>query len=205
MRKPLEILYNFHWVVPGEAARSSQAYLRFLGALLQSNGLRAMINLRGHPPRKAWWPYEAQVCARLGVVHIDAMLDSRHLPLKPMLCALFDAFDAAPRPFLVKCSGGQDRTSLASALYVVHRFGWAARDEAMKQFAALPYLHVPRQHQRWLRHFLAFAHARSKGASLAEWVRAGYEPEDLAGWLRSRGMGASFAGIWKPWPARARR
>ncbi len=48
------------------------------------------------------------------------MMDSRRLPLRPMLVALFDAFDRAPRPFVIKCSGGQDRTSLAAALYIVH-------------------------------------------------------------------------------------
>ena len=30
MRSPGQILYNFHWVVPGEAARSAQAYAGFL-------------------------------------------------------------------------------------------------------------------------------------------------------------------------------
>ena len=47
---------------------------------------------------------------QLRVAHLDPTMDSRRLPLRTMFAALFDAFDAAPRPFLVKCAGGQDRT-----------------------------------------------------------------------------------------------
>ena len=191
----LNRLYNFHWIVPGEAARSAQAYAGFLRTFLEKNGLKAVINLRGHHPKFAWWVYESETCARLGVAHFDAMMDSRRLPLKEMLVALFDAFDAAPRPFVVKCSGGQDRTSLAAALYIVHRRGWGARDEALKQFARFPYLHFPRKHQRWLREFLGYAREQACGRPLAEWVRDGYDPQAFAQWLAP----GTFNGIWEPW------
>src|ERR1700754_1490694 len=135
MRKLLDTLYNFHWIVPGEAARSAQAYLGLLKPFLRANRIAAVINLRGRHPKFGWWRYETQVCAALGIAHFDAMLDSKRLPLKEMLVALLDAFDAAPRPFLIKCSGGQDRTSFAAALYIVHRDGWSALDRAERQFA----------------------------------------------------------------------
>ena len=65
MRKLLNLLYNFHWVVPGEAARSAQAYLGVLGPFLEGNGLKAVINLRGRHPDFGWWKHETQTCARL--------------------------------------------------------------------------------------------------------------------------------------------
>ena len=34
MRKLLNLLYNFHWIVPGEAARGAQAWAGFLGPFL---------------------------------------------------------------------------------------------------------------------------------------------------------------------------
>ena len=169
MRDPRDILYNFHWIVPGEAARSAQAYAGFLGPFLSRHGIKALINLRGPNPRYSWWRYETRVSAERGAAHLDVMLDSRSLPTRPMLAALFDAFDAAPRPFLVKCSGGQDRTSLAAALYLVHRGGWAARAAAQAQFARWPYLHFPKEHQRWLTRFLDFAVADSSGRPIADW------------------------------------
>ena len=47
MRSVPDILYNFHWVVPGEAARSAQAYAGFLGPFLSAHGIRSEIKLRG--------------------------------------------------------------------------------------------------------------------------------------------------------------
>lgn len=200
MRKLLNLFYNFHWIVPGDAARSAQAYAGLLGPFLRGNAIKAVINLRGHHPRFDWWEYETAVCAKEGVAHFDAMLDSRRLPLKAMLVALLDAFDAAPRPFLVKCSGGQDRTSFAAALYIVHRDGWGAMERARGQFARFPYLHFPKPEQRWLARFLDTARAEAKGAPLGEWIRRDYDPRALA----LRLAPGSFNGIWEPWKPRSR-
>ena len=145
MRPLLDTFYNFHWVVPGEIARSAQAYAGFLVRFLRNRGIRAMINLRGPNARYAWWHYERRVCAELGVQHLDVMLNSRRLPTPGMLKKLLDAFDTAPRPFLLKCSGGQDRTSFAAAFYLIHRYGWEALPKAQAQFARFPYLHFPKQ------------------------------------------------------------
>jgi len=199
MRKLLNLLYNFHWIMPGEAARSAQAYLGLLAGFLRTNGLKAVINLRGRHPNFDWWKYETETCARLGVAHFDAMMDSRRLPLKEMLVALIDAFDAAPRPFVIKCSGGQDRTSFAAALYIVHRDGWSATDRALKQFARFPYLHFPKDNQRWLREFLSYARQQANGAALADWIRRDYDPKALAQSLQP----GSFNGIWEHWKPRA--
>jgi len=157
MRGPGDILYNFHWIVPGEAARAAQAYAGFLGPFLARHGIKSLINLRGTNPKYGWWRYERRVTEKSGIVHRDVMLDSRNLPTREMLVALFDAFDRAPRPFLIKCSGGQDRTSFAAALFLIHRDGWGARDKALNHFSRFPYLHFPKEHQRWLQPFLVFA------------------------------------------------
>lgn len=201
----LNRLYNFHWIECGTAARASQAYLGALGAFLTSNRLKAVINLRGAHPKVAWWRYESETCAQLGIAHFDVTLNSRRLPLRPMLVSLFDAFDAAPRPFVVKCAGGQDRTSLAAALYIVHRHGWDALEGAQRQFSRFPYLHFPREHQRWLRQFLPFANEQSKGAPLADWVRNEYDPAMFARWLDANGFAGTYNGIWEPWKPPAPR
>jgi hypothetical protein len=122
-----------------------------------------------------------------------------------MLAGLFDAFDAAPKPFVIKCSGGQDRTSFAAALYIIHRGGWSAIDTAHKQFSRFPFLHFPREHQRWLRQFLVFAKEQSNGTPLADWVRRDYDPHMLAQWLDTNGFAGSYNGIWEPWKPRAPR
>ncbi|HJW42648.1 MAG TPA: hypothetical protein VJ476_15650 [Rhizomicrobium sp.] len=207
MRSARDVLYNFHWVVPGEAARAAQAWAGGLGPFLAHHGIASMINLRGPNPRYGWWRNEKRVCQERGIAHIDATLDSRHLPTRALLVDLIDAFDAARKPFLVKCSGGQDRTSLAAALYLLHRNGWTAMAQAHTQFARWPYLHLPKTEQRWLRQFVDFAEEDAKGAPLADWLRNGYEPERFRDWLVARGHGRSFKAIfetrspahWRQW------
>jgi protein tyrosine/serine phosphatase len=191
-----DILYNFHWVVPGEAARAMQAWAGGLKTFLRRRGIKSIINLRGRNDDLSWWRKETAAAASIGVAHLDAMLDSRKLPTRVMLVTLIESFDAAPKPFLLKCSGGQDRTSFAAALYLIHRDGWSAMEKAIAQFARFPYLHFPKSQQRWLKHFPDFARADSGGAPLAQWARDSYAPEKLKAWLDGNGHADSYAGIF---------
>ena len=198
MRPLSDILYNFHWIVPGEAARSAQAYAGFLGPFLRSHGMRAVINLRGPNPHWSWWRYEKRVCAKNGIAHFDVMLSSKRLPTRRMFEILLDAFDAAPAPVLLKCSGGQDRTSLASALWLIHKKGWSALGEAEAQYARWPYLHRPKPYQRWLKLFLEYAREEAAGRPVSQWLRDSYTPEAMKAWLEARGKADTFKGLHKP-------
>ena len=196
MRSLGQLLYNFHWIVPGEAARSAQAYAGFLGPFLSANGIRSVINLRGENQRFGWWRYETRVCAARGIAHFDAKLNSRKLPTREMLVTLIEAFDAAPKPVLIKCSGGQDRTSLAAALYLINRDGWDALSLAQAQFARWPFLHFPKKHQHWLRQFPAYAREACEGGPLAQWIARSYDPVHFKSWLEMMGLGGSFRHIY---------
>ena len=196
MRSPGDILYNFHWVVPGEAARAMQAWAGGVKPFLGRRGIRAIINLRGRNDDLSWWKKETADARALGIAHLDAMLDSRKLPTREMLVILIESFDRAPRPFLLKCSGGQDRTSFAAAIYLIHRGGWNAYDKATAQYARFPYLHFPKTHQRWLKLFPEFAREQCKDAPLAQWIAQSYTPEKLKAWLDTKGLGGSYAAIF---------
>jgi len=195
-RTVTDLLYNFHWVVPGEAARAMQAWAGGAGPFLKRRGIRAIINLRGRNQDLSWWQKETASASRAGIAHFDAMLDSRKLPTQPMLQCLIEAFDAAPRPFLLKCSGGQDRASFAAALYIIHRDGWQAMAAARAQFARFPYLHFPKTHQRWLAPFVEFAQESAQGRPLTDWIADGYTPEKLKAWLDAHGLADSYAAIF---------
>ncbi len=195
IRPVINVIYNFHWIADGEAARSAQPYIGLWHSFFAINGIKAVVNLRGAHPEWQWWRTETRVCREMGIAHFDTPLNSRKLPKRALLTALIDAFDTAPRPFLIKCSGGQDRTSFAAALYLVHRKGWNATSEAQGHFAGFPYLHFPKQNQRWLRYFLDYAKLRADGAPISAWLREGYEPTDLAAWLEANGHATSFKGF----------
>lgn len=196
MRTPADILYNFHWVVPGQAARAAQAWAGGLGPFLDKRGIRAIINLRGRNEDLSWWRNETATACESGIIHLDAMLDSRKLPTREMLVRLLEAFDMAPRPFMLKCSGGQDRTSFAAALYLIHERDWQALDAARAQFARFPYLHFPKKHQRWLKPFLDFAREDSRGAPIAQWIANSYTPQAAKTWLDNHGLADSYAAIF---------
>ena len=196
MRSLGDILYNFHWVISGEAARMAEPWAGGMRRFLARRGIRGIINLRGRNDDLSWWRKETAAAEALGAAHFDAMLDSRKLPTREMLARLIEALAAAPHPFVVKCSGGQDRTSLAMALYLLHCGGWQAFEEAQAQFSRFPYLHFPKRHQRWLAHFLDFAAEDARGAPIAEWIAQCYAPEKLKAWLDARSMGDFYAAIF---------
>lgn len=190
----LDQLYHLHWVTP-ELARSAQPYLGFYSAFLRSHGFRSLINLRGENFGSAWWHSEKRATEELGIAHFDVKLSSRNLPSRSNLIALLEAFSAAETPMLIKCSGGQDRTGLAAALYLLRRGGQDALEQAETQFALWPYLHRPGKFQRWLRYFPAYAVEDAKGVPLLDWANQSYQPEKFAAWLKKRGLAQSFGAV----------
>jgi protein tyrosine/serine phosphatase len=190
----LDRLYNLHWVTP-DVARSAQPWLGFYGSYLRANAIRSIVNLRGENPGHAWWRRETRIAQRLGVAHFDIRMSSRLLPAHRTLTGLLDAFDRAPRPLLLKCSGGQDRAAVASALYLLAAGGAGALASAQMQFARWPYLHMPKARQLWLREFPAFAVEQAKGQRIGEWVRQSYDPGGFAAWLEAHGRGRTYLAI----------
>jgi len=187
----LDRLYHLHWV-NSDLARSAQPYLGFYAAFLRPHGFKSIINLRGPNPEFGWWQHEKRVAEVLGIAHFDVKLSSKYLPSRSGLRELFAAFDKAETPLLLKCSGGQDRTSLAAALYLLERKGAAALAEAEGQFALWPYLHRPKSYQLWLKEFPAYAVRQAGGLPLGTWGRNGYDPQAFAQFLAAKGMPKSF-------------
>jgi hypothetical protein len=195
MSAPLNFFYNFHWVTPGEAARSAQPYAGMWRWFLRGNGIKAVVNLRGAHPDWHWWRVETRICRDAGIAHYDFSLNSRNLPGRDLLAGIVETMAAAPKPLMIKCSGGQDRTSLTAALYLVHRFGWGHFEDACRQFSRWPYLHFPKRHQRWLRLFMDFAKHEANGKPLLDWLKTDYDRNRLAAWLKAGGHAGTFKGF----------
>ena len=187
----LDRLYHLHWV-NSDLARSAQPYLGFYRSFLRPHGFKSIINLRGPNPDFGWWRHEKRTAEALGIAHFDVKLSSKYLPSRSGMAELFTAFEQAKAPLLLKCSGGQDRTSLAAALYLLDRKGPAALAEAEGQFALWPYLHRPKSYQLWLKEFPAYAVRQANGLSLRAWAENGYRPQAFAEFLAAKGMPESF-------------
>lgn len=109
---------NFHEVVAGEVYRSNQVTPEALATYQAEHGIRSVLNLRGAAPGTDWYDAEIAASERLGLIHVDF----------PMVASVqFSDADAArlialmrdmPKPLLVHCRYGADRTGLAMALYM---------------------------------------------------------------------------------------
>lgn len=109
--------HNLHIVVPGEVMRAGQMNADQLAGCITNYGIRSVLNLRGPNGDQAWYRGETQTVARFNVAHYDLRWSSGEEVDPAQLAATVELLRAAPKPLLIHCQGGADRTSLASALY----------------------------------------------------------------------------------------
>lgn len=107
---------NFHTVIAGELYRSAQPTASELENYIQEHGIKTVINLRGQNERD-WYDQETAVTQRLGVQHLDFKMSSSRILTAERADQLVALMKAAPKPILLHCLSGSDRTGIASALY----------------------------------------------------------------------------------------
>jgi hypothetical protein len=179
--------FNWHWIEPG-LARAAQTYGWQTPLLLRHHRIASLVNLRGDNTGSPWYDNERKACADLGVAYLDVSLSSKRLPEREHLVAALDAVREAPRPALIKCSGGADRTGFVAGLHFLERYGLSAMPQARRQLAYWPYLHIPKPRQRWIRAFLDYIEADIGDRGLREWIETGYEAGRFEAFLVGRGQ-----------------
>jgi protein tyrosine/serine phosphatase len=138
----LEEQGNFHPVTPGEAYRSAQLDRDELENYINRFNIRSILNLRGKCADKAWYKEETETCRRLRVGHFDLDLSASQAPTPSQIKELLHLFRFAPRPVLIHCQGGADRSGLASAYWkvVVDREPlWIAERQLSIRYGHLPF------------------------------------------------------------------
>jgi protein tyrosine/serine phosphatase len=110
---------NFHTITPGEAYRSAQLDSPRLEHYIRKYGIRSVVNLRGRFADEAWYINEIKTCSQLGVKHYDLELSALHEPDPSQVQQLLGIFKTAPRPVLIHCQGGADRSGLVAAMWKV--------------------------------------------------------------------------------------
>jgi protein tyrosine/serine phosphatase len=109
---------NFHAIVAGEAYRSAQPAADDIRAYRDKYHIAAIVNLRGAAPGQAWYDEEVRAANALGIRHIDFAMNARTELTPQQSQALIALLRSAPKPVLIHCKQGADRTGLASALYL---------------------------------------------------------------------------------------
>ncbi len=146
-------------------------------AQLKTMGAASILSLRGANGDVS--KFEAAVCAALDIPFRTVSLRALALPAQSQLIALFDAFRDMPKPMVIHCKSGSDRTGLASTMYL-HAVHGVPLPEARKQLS-LRYIHNPWGKARIVNRLLdayAAAHAET-GIGMEEWVRTQYDPATL--------------------------
>ena len=163
---------NFHTVVPGELFRSAQLSGSHLERRIQTESIRTVINLRGPNPGRDWYDDEVAVCERMGVKHVDVRMSAKELPTPAEAEVLMSALHEAPRPILVHCKNGADRSGLASAAYLIAERGTPASAASSDQLH-LWYGHMPVGPTQAMDRFFTMFKA-SSGMPLPAWVNSAY-------------------------------
>jgi protein tyrosine/serine phosphatase len=112
----LQISGNFHTVIAGQLYRSAQPTSAQLERYVRDHGIETVINLRGENTAD-WYRQEIATSEKLGIKHIDFRMSASQ-ELDPERAAeLVAVMKSAPKPILIHCQAGADRSGLASALY----------------------------------------------------------------------------------------
>lgn len=112
----LVLRQNVHIVIPGQVYRSAQPSAKMIKILHDQYHIKTIINLRGKNPSFTDYQTEIAVSKKLGIRHYDIQLHAKALPRPDQLRQLITLLEQAPKPILVHCKSGADRTGLAAAV-----------------------------------------------------------------------------------------
>jgi len=133
--------HNFHPITDGEAYRSAQLDREEFEYYIDRYNIKSIINLRGENPETRWYREELGVSTRRHIKHYDIALSSSREPTEEDIRKLVEIFRTAPRPVLIHCLAGADRSGLAAAIWKVI-IDKEPKSEAERQLS-LFYGHLP--------------------------------------------------------------
>jgi protein tyrosine/serine phosphatase len=137
----LQIVGNIHAVTPGLVYRSAQLNGNRLADTLKQYQIKSVINLRGDNVDEDWYTDELKVTAAQGAEHYDLGMYAKAPPDAKTLERMFEILKTAPRPLLIHCNSGSDRTGLVAAVYK-HFIEGQSPKEAARQLS-FRYGHFP--------------------------------------------------------------
>ena len=134
------ITENFHTVQKNKLYRSAQLSPQTLRKYIQHHKIKTVVNLRGMNPTETWWQQEQEVCQDSNVQFFNIAMSAQTMTSKENLITLLDIYRTAPKPILIHCYSGADRTGEAAALWCL---------EIQKQRRK----HAKKQLSPWYGHF----------------------------------------------------
>lgn len=139
----LQVDGNIRTVQPGQFYRSAQLDSAQFARVIRQDGIKTIINLRGAHPKADWYERELAVSRAMGVTHYDYGISAERMVTAGQIADILKLLRTAPRPILVHCQGGADRSGLVAALYEAEIMGKPAAeadDQLALRYGHFPYL-----------------------------------------------------------------
>jgi protein tyrosine phosphatase (PTP) superfamily phosphohydrolase (DUF442 family) len=108
---------NLRTVDAGLVYRSAQLSEDEFIRQVKKLGIRSVINLRGENLGADWYEAEVKAAKSLGVAFINYRMSAQVVLTVEQMKELALVMKGAPKPLLIHCRAGADRTGLAAALY----------------------------------------------------------------------------------------
>jgi protein tyrosine phosphatase (PTP) superfamily phosphohydrolase (DUF442 family) len=174
--------FNAGEVVAGRVYRSAQLSPAALEKAARAHDLKAVVCLMRYE-QPMFRGAEADKLGQLGVALRWVPVSNTRLPTRSELLRLIEMVETAPRPVLVHCQTGADRTGLVSALFAMHDEGMGF-DAAERKHVTLAHLHTGRIGEEVNDVFDLYRRACAKSGrptggwgEFRAWVEEGYPPD----------------------------
>ena len=154
---------NLHAVSTGILYRSAQLSKTETRWAVREYQIKSVLNLRGAHAGQPWYDEEIAAAGELGLAHFDYPLSAKRFVTSQEIDEILDIMRKAPKPLLIHCKSGADRSGLVAALYRFSETG-AAAAEADRELS-LVYGHFPYLTSRsgaMDDSFWAFVHSRAR-------------------------------------------
>jgi protein tyrosine/serine phosphatase len=132
---------NFQTVVPGKVYRSGQLDEAQWMDYIHKYAIKSVLNLRGEHRASPWYQQEIRVAEHLGIAHYNFRLSASRDVDNDTLETILGTMRQAPKPMLIHCMSGSDRSGLIAAVYLFAIEGQLA--EAAAHQLSLIYGHFP--------------------------------------------------------------
>lgn len=138
----LQLVGNIHTVEPNVVYRSAQLEGSRLESVIEQYDIKSIISLVSSAPDRSWYRDELAVSKAKNVKRYELPLSASEELTSDQLQKLLLMLQNAPKPVLIHCKNGADRSGLAAAIFkyaLLSRPAGEAENQLSLRYGHFPY------------------------------------------------------------------